>query len=746
MYQKIVIASLAKREKEATRKYKELQRLIYQPEIRAPEPITLARTITATSASSLPPPPYDTHDHSKPHVGELMLLFNLTHNLLNFHIGHVSSSLQYRSYQQLRKAAESAQETELEILEKDHGEAAFKIAAESAKNAVQLQMRLRQLAASHRLLIAMDSSDEDHDTNAPMTMSLDSVRSMPAHRAVRRASWLSEVHSAQQSKFSPGGLSLPTGGSQPLKDEAARPDATQGSEPPAPLQVDIRSPSSSSATLDSVGQSSIPFEIPLEPNRKTVRSQSFKPIKQAAELLEPTEPVLAGPAMPGKLPQNAPTDLPQSSSELLAQPQGQTPASSQISHLPPTCKRCQDANTPCDGAYPACYPCKTAGFEEECSNKSLEVEHHVSSRVHQHRGHRGPQRWLTRKQRKEALLMRKDGACAICRKRKTMCDDGYPCQACIEYYGVSEPLNHPCRHEAAPVDVNPAGLQNAGLESHRLPTGSETQKPPVIMSIQQELSDGKSIAESAAAREIDKQLAELQLKNKEKLDDVKHVAQKSLTAAELNKFYSLRIMKREHEGVDEELQKEQDELRKEGEKKGAGLESALEVEGLEILTLPRGAGPAGPEGAERYAPYPAHVNLGEYGQEAGDSQDSIEDEAASERNYRRRNAKLQTEVETAHRLMSVRMVDEATSLAREYTPSVSGDSNSSVPGRDQEPDTQTNVVDKTGSERPPPNMEMAGQELGDRVLSLSAADAIIFSDTMGKFLDFDSINPLWSSS
>ena len=92
-------------------------------------------------------------------------------------------------------------------------------------------------------------------------------------------------------------------------------------------------------------------------------------------------------------------------------------------------------------------------------------------------------------------------------------------------------------------------------------------KASSVMSIQQELFDGKSIAERAAAKKIGQELAELQPKNKEKLDDVKHVAQKSLTAAELNKFYSLRIMKREHEGVDEELQKEQDELRKEGEKK-----------------------------------------------------------------------------------------------------------------------------------------------------------------------------------
>jgi hypothetical protein len=93
-------------------------------------------------------------------------------------------------------------------------------------------------------------------------------------------------------------------------------------------------------------------------------------------------------------------------------------------------------------------------------------------------------------------------------------------------------------------------------------------KTSSVMSIQQELLDGKDIAESAAAKEIGQELAELQLINKEKLGDVKHVAQKVLTAAELNKLYSLRMMKRAHEGVEEELQKEQDELRKERREEG----------------------------------------------------------------------------------------------------------------------------------------------------------------------------------
>ncbi|KAH0559668.1 hypothetical protein GP486_003813 [Trichoglossum hirsutum] len=87
------------------------------------------------------------------------------------------------------------------------------------------------------------------------------------------------------------------------------------------------------------------------------------------------------------------------------------------------------------------------------------------------------------------------------------------------------------------------------------------------MSIQQELFEGESIEESAAAKEIGEELAELQRMNKEKLDDVKHVAQRQLTVADLNKYYSLRLIKREHEEVEDELRKEQDELKKEGEER-----------------------------------------------------------------------------------------------------------------------------------------------------------------------------------
>jgi hypothetical protein len=101
-------------------------------------------------------------------------------------------------------------------------------------------------------------------------------------------------------------------------------------------------------------------------------------------------------------------------------------------------------------------------------------------------------------------------------------------------------------------------------------------KASSVMSIQQELLDGKSIAESSAAKEINQELAELQSQNKEKLNDVKHVVQKSLTSADLEKFYSRKILEREHEGVEKELHKEQDGLRKEGEKAAQELDVRIE--------------------------------------------------------------------------------------------------------------------------------------------------------------------------
>src|ERR1700712_468177 len=62
---------------------------------------------------------------------------------------------------------------------------------------------------------ALVSSDDDHEQNPAMSMSIQSTRSLPGHRGARRPSWLSEVQQSQasqqpQRKFSIGGLPFPS--------------------------------------------------------------------------------------------------------------------------------------------------------------------------------------------------------------------------------------------------------------------------------------------------------------------------------------------------------------------------------------------------------------------------------------------------------------------------------------------------------------------------------------------------------
>jgi hypothetical protein len=182
---------------------------------------------------------------------------------------------------------------------------------------------------------ALLSSDDDHDTNPAMSVSMHSVKSVPSQRPIRRGSWLSEVRTAQR-KYSLGGLSLAStgGNSQPPTPSAenghplekassqgqlvsslslwdstpARPTpvtntpwgpaATSAAQPSsfwgpkeAPRWSEFQSsPAFSSSAIDdlrsptnttgadnahSSATAGIPFDIPLEPNRKTVRSQSY---------------------------------------------------------------------------------------------------------------------------------------------------------------------------------------------------------------------------------------------------------------------------------------------------------------------------------------------------------------------------------------------------------------------------------------------------------------------------------------
>ena len=149
---------------------------------------------------------------------------------------------------------------------------------------------------------ALMSSDDDHEQTQAMSLSMHSVKSMPLGRPTRRPSWLTEVQSSQQRKYSFGGTSLTSTSPQPTTpsgengqhdtSSTSRAAASGASFPwhtqvwqkdrahrlaevlPSPstsLTDDIRSPT----TREQVPGSGLPFEIPLEPVRKNHRSQSY---------------------------------------------------------------------------------------------------------------------------------------------------------------------------------------------------------------------------------------------------------------------------------------------------------------------------------------------------------------------------------------------------------------------------------------------------------------------------------------
>ena len=152
---------------------------------------------------------------------------------------------------------------------------------------------------------AVDSSEDEREPPAMMSASMHSVKSGAAGpTAQRRPSWLSEVQqsSAQAKpgrKFSIGGASHASSGSQPttplnengpwdMSASASRP-GTGGTmwssqiwqkDRPSRLVEVMPSPSGSLHHDDlrsptSIAPVGLPFEIPLEPNRKTIRSQSY---------------------------------------------------------------------------------------------------------------------------------------------------------------------------------------------------------------------------------------------------------------------------------------------------------------------------------------------------------------------------------------------------------------------------------------------------------------------------------------
>jgi hypothetical protein len=163
-----LIESLARSEREATRKYEALQRLLTSSD---------NTTAAGQAPSHEAPPPYDINLHTVdrpigttseaqtaakhpalpgngPAIGELLLCFNLTQDLLNRHISAVTSGLQYKSYLTLRKVVENARDSELKTLEDAYGDVAYTVGSQAARHAIQLQRALRDMAAAYATLVA----------------------------------------------------------------------------------------------------------------------------------------------------------------------------------------------------------------------------------------------------------------------------------------------------------------------------------------------------------------------------------------------------------------------------------------------------------------------------------------------------------------------------------------------------------------------------------------------------------------
>ncbi|PMD60046.1 P-loop containing nucleoside triphosphate hydrolase protein [Hyaloscypha bicolor E] len=88
-------------------------------------------------------------------------------------------------------------------------------------------------------------------------------------------------------------------------------------------------------------------------------------------------------------------------------------------------------------------------------------------------------------------------------------------------------------------------------------------KQPHVMRIQQELFEGKTLSETAAASAVSRELAELQHQNLEKLSDVEVQAQKKITRSSLEKVLTLHLERKTFDSTIHDLSAQQEEIREE---------------------------------------------------------------------------------------------------------------------------------------------------------------------------------------
>ncbi len=90
-------------------------------------------------------------------------------------------------------------------------------------------------------------------------------------------------------------------------------------------------------------------------------------------------------------------------------------------------------------------------------------------------------------------------------------------------------------------------------------------KQPTVMRIQQELFEGKSVTETAAASAISQELVELQRQHIDKLADFEHQKQRTMTKFSLEMAYTRKLGQRAFSETIIDLNAQQDKVRRQGE-------------------------------------------------------------------------------------------------------------------------------------------------------------------------------------
>lgn len=101
-------------------------------------------------------------------------------------------------------------------------------------------------------------------------------------------------------------------------------------------------------------------------------------------------------------------------------------------------------------------------------------------------------------------------------------------------------------------------------------------KQPTVMRIQQELFEGKTLAETAAASAVSQELAELQRQSLEKLSDIEVQARKKMTRSSLEMVLTLQLERKTFNESIVEITEEQEVIRKEQEEQDRKNEERFE--------------------------------------------------------------------------------------------------------------------------------------------------------------------------